>query len=211
MEVFDIVIISFGASGVSLLNEMQNEGFTKRYLKPNIAIFNNQKSFAKGKAFGGASPIHIVNTSLELMTPSVAEPNEFWHWLREQNAPKHLTWNALLRESHLSPLKAFMKLLLKEHRSLQNESKFKTVIRLLPTGKQAEYSRYLESRAANTDLSWQDILVSTRYRFHEFCKVMRIQEKYQFVSRFGSLCSEKWAYQWVKRAEAWATEHKVVV
>lgn len=191
MEVFDIAIIGFGASGVGLLNEIQNEDFTKRHLKLNIAIFNNQKSFAKGKVFGDASPIHIANTSLELMAPSVAEPNGFLHWLREQNAPKHLTWNVLLRESHLSPLKAFMKLLLKAHRSLQNKSKFKTVIRLLPTGKQAEYSRYLGSRAANTDLSWQDVLVSTRYRFYEFCKVMLIQEKYQFVSRFGSLCSEK--------------------
>ena len=56
-------------------------------------------------------------------------------------APKHLTWNSLLRESHLSPLKAFMKLLLKEHRSLQNESEFKTAIRFLRTGKQAEYFR----------------------------------------------------------------------
>ena len=58
MEVFDIAIIGFGASGVGLLNEIQNEVFTKRHLKPNIAIFNNQKSFAKGKAFG-LSLIHI--------------------------------------------------------------------------------------------------------------------------------------------------------
>ena len=211
MEVSDIVIISFGASGVSLLNEMQNEGFTKRYLKPNIAIFNNQKSFAKGKAFGGASPIHIANISPELMMPSVAEPYRFWNWLRGQNAPKHLTWNALLKESHLSPLKAFIKLLLKEHRSLQNESEFKTAIRLLRIGKQAEYFRYLGDRAANTDLSWQDVLVSIRYRFYKFWQVVPTQERYQFVSRLGSQCSEKWAYQWVKRAEAWATEHKVVV
>lgn len=329
MEVFDIAIIGFGASGVGLLNEIQNEVFTKRHLKPNIAIFNNQKSFAKGKAFGDASPIHIVNTPPELMSPSVVEPNGFWHWLREQNsmdsrwptrvtfakyleyvysdiqatgllnlhevqrdvlslqyvegefelalqdgelikarevvlclgslnssnfsdleelpgfinhhtqynqtvnepaliagsgltavdafrhldksknaranifsrnglaptclsekhlyAPKHLTWNSLLRESHLSPLKAFMKLLLKEHRSLQNESEFKTAIRFLRTGKQAEYFRYLEGRAANADLPWQDVLVSTRYWFHKFWKAMPIQEKYQFVSRFGSL------------------------
>ncbi|WP_281629650.1 FAD/NAD(P)-binding protein [Vibrio sp. St2] len=329
MEVFDIAIIGFGASGVGLLNEIQNEVFTKRHLKPNIAIFNNQKSFAKGKAFGDASPIHIVNTPPELMSPSVVEPNGFWHWLREQNsmdsrwptritfakyleyvysdihatgllnlhevqrdvlslqyvegafelalqdgelikasevvlclgslnssnfsdleelpgfinhhtqynqtvnepvliagsgltavdafrhldksknaranifsrnglaptclsekhlyAPKYLTWNSLIRESHLSPLKAFMKLLLKEHRSLQNESEFKTAIRFLRTGKQAEYFRYLEDRAANADLPWQDVLVSTRYWFHKFWKAMPIQEKYQFVSHFGSL------------------------
>ncbi|AIW22097.1 hypothetical protein F0267_04540 [Vibrio coralliilyticus] len=329
MEVFDIAIIGFGASGVGLLNEIQNEVFTKRHLKPNIAIFNNQKSFAKGKAFGDASPIHIVNTPPELMSPSVVEPNGFWHWLREQNsmdsrwptritfakyleyvysdihatgllnlhevqrdvlslqyvegafelalqdgelikarevvlclgslnssnfsdleelpgfinhhtqynqtvnepvliagsgltavdafrhldksknaranifsrnglaptclsekhlyAPKYLTWNSLIRESHLSPLKAFMKLLLKEHRSLQNESEFKTAIRLLRTGKQAEYFRYLEDRATNADLPWQDVLVSTRYWFHKFWKAMPIQEKYQFVSSFGSL------------------------
>ncbi len=353
MEVFDIAIIGFGASGVSLLNEIQNEDFTKRHLKLNIAIFNNQKSFAKGKVFGDASPIHIVNTPPELMSPSVVEPNGFWHWLREQNSmdsrwptritfakyleyvysdiqstgllnlhevqrdvlslqyvegafelvlqdgelikarevvlclgslnssnfsdledlpgfinhhtqynqtvnepvliagsgltavdafrhldksknaranifsrnglaptclsekhlyvPKYLTWNSLLRESHLSPLKAFMKLLLKEHRSLQNESEFKMANRLLRTGKQAEYFRYLEDRAANADLPWQDVLVSTRYWFHKLWKAMPIQEKCQFVSRFGSLCSEKWAYQLVKRAEAWATEHKVVV
>lgn len=329
MEVFDIAIIGFGASGVGLLNEIQNEVFTKRHLKPNIAIFNNQKSFAKGKAFGDASPIHIVNTPPELMSPSVIEPNGFWHWLREQNsmdsrwptritfakyleyvysdiqstgllnlhevqrdvlslqyvegafelvlqdgelikarevvlclgslnssnfsdleelpgfinhhtqynqtvnepvliagsgltavdafrhldksknaranifsrnglaptclsekhlyAPKHLTWNSLLREKHLSPLKAFMKLLLKEHRSLQNESEFKMASRLLRTGKQAEYFRYLEDRAANADLPWQDVLVSTRYWFHKLWKAMPIQEKCQFVSRFGSL------------------------
>ncbi|EEX32797.1 hypothetical protein VIC_002247 [Vibrio coralliilyticus ATCC BAA-450] len=28
---------------------------------------------------------------------------------------------------------------------------------------------------------------------------------------FNAQCSEKWAHQWAKRAEAWATEHKVVV
>lgn len=329
MEVFDIAIIGFGASGVGLLNEIQNEVFTKRHLKPNIAIFNNQNSFAKGKAFGDASPVHIVNTPPELMSPSVVDPTGFWHWLREQNTmdsrwptrvtfakylesvykdiqatellniheiqqdllsleyvngsfelalrneelikarevvlclgalnssnfsdleelsgfinhhtqynqpvnepiliagsgltavdafkhidrsknakakifsrnglaptclsekhqyvPKYLTWSSLIRESQLSPLKAFIKLLLKEHNSLKNESEFKTANQLLRTGKQAEYFKYLEGRASNADLPWQDVLVSTRYWFHKFWKAMSIKEKHEFVSRFGSL------------------------
>ncbi|NAX25311.1 NAD(P)-binding domain-containing protein [Vibrio sp. V38_P2S17PM301] len=329
MEVFDVAIVGFGATGVGLLNEIQNEIFTKRDLKPTIAIFNQKDSFAKGKAFGDADSVHIVNTPPDLMSPSSVEPNSFSRWLIEtdsvrskwpsritfakyleyvyqdikksnllsvrefksevasinktngflnvtmingstikarevvlclgslnssnfnciskfsgfirhyseferyrpeeiivagtgltavdafrkiekngkakihmfsrsglaptclsefnQYIPKHLTWNSLIRQKNLSPLKSFIKLLLAEHRLLQNKSEFKPAQKLLKSGKQCEYFNYLEERANNADLPWQDVLVSTRYWFHKFWKAMSLEEKAEFVSRFGSL------------------------
>ncbi|PKF81485.1 hypothetical protein CW749_02260 [Vibrio sp. vnigr-6D03] len=331
MEMYDIAIVGFGATGVGLLNEMQNELFTKRHLTPSVAIFNSSSSFVKGKAFGDAAPAHIVNTPPELMSASALEPNSFSRWLTEQTnaapqwptrvtfakyleyiyddikaanlihskefmsdvvglikeggrfiltledgkticahevvlclgsinaqnftefygnhgfikhhsefervpsnhilvagsgltavdafrhiakkqqatvkmfsrsglaptclsesnqyVPKHLSWNALVRENHLSPLKAFMKLLLAEHRALKGNSEFRYATRLLHSGKQAEYFDYLKTRALNGDLPWQDVLVSTRYWFHKLWKAMPLSEKSEFMRRFGALWS----------------------
>ncbi|MDO6580963.1 FAD/NAD(P)-binding protein [Photobacterium sp. 2_MG-2023] len=329
MKVFDVAIVGLGATGVGLLNEMQKEVFACRSAKPSVVVLNNKISFARGKAFGDAAPIHIVNTSPTMMSASSLEPDSFNKWLRNEHLeevlwptrikfskyleniyfdiirseillvhecqddvmnlnfldnafeltldsgdivmarevvmclgaiksnnfndisqqkgfirhhsefvssleshviiagagltavdaflhvnklneskvsmfsrtglaptcltkssqyiPKYLSWNAILRENKRRPLQSFIKLLLAEHRALQDKSEFKPALRLMQAGKQAEYFNYLESRALNGDLPWQDVLISTRSWFPDFWRSMSIDERSFFIKKFGAL------------------------
>lgn len=55
---YDVAIVGLGATGVSLLSQIQDEVYKVRVVKPHIAVFNPLCSFASGKAFGDADAVH---------------------------------------------------------------------------------------------------------------------------------------------------------
>jgi len=78
---YDVAIVGLGATGVSLLSQIQDEVYKVRAAKPRIAVFNPSCSFAKGKAFGDADAVHKVNTLPRMMAVTSTEPEQFGHWL----------------------------------------------------------------------------------------------------------------------------------
>ena len=80
---YDIAIVGFGATGVSLIKQIQDEIYSLNLDKPKIAIMNPLNSFATGHAFGDADSIHKVNTIPHLLPVSSYEPDSFYHWLKK--------------------------------------------------------------------------------------------------------------------------------
>ena len=73
---FDIAIVGFGATGISLLSEINNAVYTFNLPQPKIAIFDAKKFFSIGKTFGNSAPKWKVNTPPEMLAISSCEPNK---------------------------------------------------------------------------------------------------------------------------------------
>lgn len=104
-----------------------------------------------------------------------------------QYNPKYLNWNSILKEKNCRPLRAFIRLINKEKRALGGKGEFQHATELFNSGKQYEYFEYLQTRASNADLPWQDVLVSTRPWFHKLWKSMSLKEKSFFLKEYSSL------------------------
>lgn len=96
---FDIAIIGFGATGVSLLSHIQDEVYISQLKIPSIAIFNPSKTFATGNAFGDAAPLHRVNTPPSMMSISSMAPLRFEHWLQSEKGYQE-RWPSRLKYSN---------------------------------------------------------------------------------------------------------------
>lgn len=100
---YDIAIVGFGATGVSLIKQIQDEIYSLNLDKPKIAIMNPLNSFATGHAFGDADSIHKVNTIPNLLPVSSYEPDSFYHWLKKNkiitdNYPARLQFSRFLSQ-----------------------------------------------------------------------------------------------------------------
>ncbi len=78
---YDIAIVGLGATGVSLLSQIQDEVYKLKNIKLKIALFNPSDSFASGKAFGDADLIHKVNTPPGMLAVSPGKTDRFEQWL----------------------------------------------------------------------------------------------------------------------------------
>ncbi|MBD2813432.1 FAD/NAD(P)-binding protein [Xenorhabdus sp. Flor] len=104
-QMFDIAIVGLGATGVSLLSQIQDEVYNLNITKPNIAVFNPSSSFAIGKAFGDADHLHKMNTPPWMMSVSGMEPNKFKYWLnsliiQEEQWPARLQYSQFIRQTY---------------------------------------------------------------------------------------------------------------
>ena len=102
---FDIAIIGFGATGVSLLKQIQDEVYACGLDAPRIAVFSPSGDFARGKAFGDADTIHKVNTPPSMLSISNTEPFGFTHWMStkgkaNESYPKRLIYSDFLQETY---------------------------------------------------------------------------------------------------------------
>ncbi|HIB1592533.1 TPA: FAD/NAD(P)-binding protein [Salmonella enterica subsp. enterica serovar Muenchen] len=102
---FDIVIIGLGATGVSLLSQIQDEVYSLRFKKPEIAVFNPLCTFASGNTFGDAHDIYKVNTPSSMMSVSAMEPGRFEHWLRaacgcQERWPSRLLYSEFIHQTY---------------------------------------------------------------------------------------------------------------
>ena len=79
---YDIAIIGLGATGVSLISQLQDEIYSSNLIKPKIAVINPSNNFSTGNAFGDADKIHKVNTPPNLLSVSYNETNSFKYWLK---------------------------------------------------------------------------------------------------------------------------------
>lgn len=325
---FDIGIVGLGATGVSLLNNVQNQAYNFIGNKFRIAVFNPPRSFARGKAFGDADSLHKVNTPAWMMDISSAAPEKFRHWIKKKTGtnptypkrltysryikdtyrniikagilniteftenvvdisineqglsiytsgraevraqkvvmclgalqadsfadlsersgfiyhysqydsydkkeiliagsgmsavdafryaykhdnksihmfsrsgyaptcatqshryvPRHLNWQAVVSARKGSALSAFSDLLQREYAYMGKKNEYEPAMDLLKKGKQYEYFRYLSARAEQSDLPWQDLLVSTRAYMHRFWSAMTTKERKIFFSRWGT-------------------------
>lgn len=95
---YDVAIVGLGATGVSLLSQIQDEIYKVRTVKPRIAVFNPPCSFAKGKAFGDADAVHKVNTPPAVMAVTSTEPEQFIHWMYSAFST-HEQWPSRLKYS----------------------------------------------------------------------------------------------------------------
>ncbi|QWT40253.1 FAD/NAD(P)-binding protein [Dickeya dadantii] len=328
---YDIAIVGLGATGVSLLSQIQDEIYKLKAIKPKVAVFNPASTFASGKAFGDADSMHKVNTPPAMMSVSATEPDRFGHWLQsvfsseerwparlkysnfirqtyrdiksagilhitefhhsathirkndrgftltdengntvdahkivmcmgslsadtfpefnalpgftthftqydaainepliiagsgltaidafryaqsksnanihlysrsgyaptcltERNTytPVYLNWRNIMAASADSEdvLGVFTRLLRKEFSLLKERDEFKPAMQLLRAGRQADYFRLLLNRAKNSELPWQDVLVSTRPYMHRLWNALTLAQKQQFLKRYGAL------------------------
>lgn len=81
---FDIAAVGLGATGVSLIKQLQDAVYNFNLPKPKIAVFNPMQTFARGEAFGSADMIHKVNTPPDMLAISHSEPDAFSNWLEKQ-------------------------------------------------------------------------------------------------------------------------------
>ncbi|WP_158020833.1 FAD/NAD(P)-binding protein [Chromobacterium sphagni] len=102
---FDLAIVGFGATGVSLLKQIQDEVYASGLRAPRIALFSPRAAFARGHAFGDADVIHKVNTPPSMLSVSNSEPVGFAHWMNAKgNAnelyPNRLVYSKFLQETY---------------------------------------------------------------------------------------------------------------
>ncbi|QIZ45432.1 FAD/NAD(P)-binding protein [Dickeya zeae] len=93
---FDLAIIGVGATGVSLLKQLQDEVYAAGLASPKIALFCPKEDFACGKAFGDAAAIHKVNTPPNMLCISRHEPDGFSRWMSEKGEELDLYPNRLM-------------------------------------------------------------------------------------------------------------------
>ncbi|WP_442799005.1 FAD/NAD(P)-binding protein [Pantoea vagans] len=328
---YDVAIVGLGATGTSLLSQMQDEVYNLGTAKPQIAVFNPFASFARGNAFGDADAIHQVNTPPGMMSVTATEPDLFGHWLyttfnarerwpsrlrysdfirqtyrhikqagvllideyphsvlsiRRQGTaftvcddggntllarkvvmclgalsesafpsfagqsgfishyaqfdqsstaplliagsgltaidafryaykksqapihlysrsgyvptcltesnrytPVHLTWRNIMSATanREDMLNVFTRLLRKEFTLLRVKSEFRPAMKLLRQGQQTAYFRMLLTRAENSDLPWQDVLVSTRPYMHKLWNAFSSDQKLRFMKMYGAV------------------------
>jgi len=103
---FDIAIVGFGATGVSLLKQIQDEVYASGLRAPRIALFSPRADFARGQAFGDAGTIHKVNTPPSMLSISKSEPVGFTHWMNAKGKanelyPNRLVYSTFLQETYL--------------------------------------------------------------------------------------------------------------
>jgi len=103
---FDIAIVGFGATGVSLLKQIQDEVYASGLRAPRIALFSHRADFARGQAFGDAGTIHKVNTPPSMLSISKSEPVGFTHWMNAKGKanelyPNRLVYSTFLQETYL--------------------------------------------------------------------------------------------------------------
>ena len=104
-------------------------------------------------------------------------------------SPIYLNWRNIVANSEKSnnALQTFTHLLRKEYSALGGKDEFKQAMKLLWAGKQKSYFKYLQSRAENADLPWQDVLVSTRPYMHKLWNAMTLTQRKKFSSEYGAL------------------------
>lgn len=98
---FDIAIIGFGATGVSLLKQIQDQVYASGLKTPRIALFSPQAAFARGQAFGDADVIHKVNTPPSMLSISSSEPIGFTNWMNSKGRPNESYPNRLVYSNFL--------------------------------------------------------------------------------------------------------------
>lgn len=104
---YDIAIIGLGATGVSLISQLQDEIYSSNLIKPKIAVINPSNNFSTGNAFGDADKIHKVNTPPNLLSVSYNETNSFKYWLKresssEDNYPARIQFSIFLSQLYHS-------------------------------------------------------------------------------------------------------------
>lgn len=105
IKLFDIAIVGVGATGVSLLKQIQDEAYSAGLHKVRVALLSPQAEFARGKAFGDAASIHKVNTPPWMLSISDQEPTGFAQWMAGKGRngelyPNRLTYSDFLNETY---------------------------------------------------------------------------------------------------------------
>ncbi|TDR73896.1 FAD/NAD(P)-binding protein [Paludibacterium purpuratum] len=98
---FDLAIVGFGATGVSLLKQIQDEVYASGAKTPRIALFSPCADFARGQAFGDADAVHKVNTPPSMLSISNSEPAGFAHWMNAKGNANELYPNRLMYSDFL--------------------------------------------------------------------------------------------------------------
>ncbi|MFM9271852.1 FAD/NAD(P)-binding protein [Halomonas elongata] len=99
---FDVAVVGFGATGVSLLRQLHSHIYEQDIDDISIAIISPEESFSLGLAFGQAEPFHKVNTPPELMGIDPEDPSGFSSWMRKETAgierfPSRKVYSSYLR------------------------------------------------------------------------------------------------------------------
>lgn len=96
--------------------------------------------------------------------------------------PKELNWSNLLKNNTNSSLtvRQFFDMIDVECESLADGGEKKVATRILKESGLSEYFQYLMGRSKQSDLPYQDILVSTRPYMHKLWRVMPLQERLLF-------------------------------
>lgn len=84
-------------------------------------------------------------------------------------------------------LSVFSRLLRQEFYLLRERREFRPAMKLLREGRQTEYFRMLLARAENSDLPWQDVLVSTRPYMHKIWNAFTSDQKLRFMKMYGAV------------------------
>lgn len=103
--------------------------------------------------------------------------------------PVHLTWRNIMSATagNKDMLNVFSRLLRKEFYLLRETGEFRFAMKLLREGRQTEYFRMLLTRAANSNLPWQDVLVSTRPYMHKLWNAFTTVQKLRFMKMYGAV------------------------
>lgn len=106
---YDLAIIGFGATGVSILKNLVDQTIANKLPSPKIIIFSPKDSFAKGLAFGDADYHHKVNTPPHLMGMSDVETLGFENWLLKKGIdsfsfPPRKVYASFISETYLDIL-----------------------------------------------------------------------------------------------------------
>lgn len=102
---YDIAIVGLGATGVSLLSQIQDELYKVCTVKSRIAVFNPSCSFAKGKAFGDTDIMHKMNTLPAMMAMTPTEPEQFANFLnssfdKPERWPSRLKFSGFINQTY---------------------------------------------------------------------------------------------------------------
>lgn len=102
---FDLAIVGIGATGISLLKQIQDQVCALNIRKPRVVLFGSNEDFARGKAFGDAAPNHRINTPISMMALSESVPNGFSEWINKQQVlhttyPNRQVYSTFLYEAY---------------------------------------------------------------------------------------------------------------
>lgn len=102
---FDIAIVGVGATGVSLLKQIQDQVIASNLERPRIALICPKNDFAKGRAFGNADLMHKVNTPPSMLSVAESEPLAFDQWMSKKGQlhdlyPNRILYSEFLQETY---------------------------------------------------------------------------------------------------------------
>ncbi|MCX7205644.1 MAG: FAD/NAD(P)-binding protein [Proteobacteria bacterium] len=106
---FDIAIVGFGATGISLLKQIQDQVFATGIKNNKVVLLSPSEDFARGKAFGDSDEIYKVNTPPRMLSISDSEPQGFLNWMKNlgkpnEDFPSRVTYSKFLQETYQSIL-----------------------------------------------------------------------------------------------------------